>query len=202
MLSSPVTNCESPDGVAMNPSRLCPRWPMVMGRRDVAEQIGRYRFRSSDRASPGASRDRHPPPGDHARTASGSSGFTGRSSDRKSSPNVIGRPVLSSGSASAAAPRTMFQAVSTVGPCCSCDSSTLTYSTPTRTGPARRSTWNATMPLPQVNAKASLALERFVDVEPFYFVAAFWFDEPANSRLPSSKVMLVALAVLDPFRAW
>ena len=53
------------------------RWPTVIGRVDVAEQTGRYRFNSSARASFGASSDRHPPPGDHARTASASSGFTG-----------------------------------------------------------------------------------------------------------------------------
>jgi hypothetical protein len=35
-----------------------------------------------------------------------------------------------------------------------------------------------------------------------YLVAGFCDDEPANSRRPSGKVMLVALAVLDPFRAW
>ena len=35
-----------------------------------------------------------------------------------------------------------------------------------------------------------------------YFVGALWFDEPAKSRFPSSNVMLVALAVLDPLRAW
>ncbi len=72
-------------GVAMNPSRLCPRCPIVMGRLDVAEQIGRYRFNSSARASLGASSDRHPPPGDQRRTASGSSGFTGCSSEWRSS---------------------------------------------------------------------------------------------------------------------
>jgi hypothetical protein len=41
MFSGPVTNCESPARVAMNPSRLCPRWPTVIGFVLVALQIGR-----------------------------------------------------------------------------------------------------------------------------------------------------------------
>ena len=41
MFSSPVTYCESPEWVAMKPSRLCPMWPSVIGRVLVALQIGR-----------------------------------------------------------------------------------------------------------------------------------------------------------------
>ena len=62
MLSSPVTVCESPEGVAMNPSRLWPRWPSVSGRADVALQIGRYRLSISERGSSGARRDSQPVP--------------------------------------------------------------------------------------------------------------------------------------------
>ncbi len=41
MFSGPVTNCESPARVAMKPSRLCPRWPTVIGLALLAPQIGR-----------------------------------------------------------------------------------------------------------------------------------------------------------------
>ena len=51
MFSPPVTNCDSPLCVAMKPSRLCPRWPTVIGRATVAEQIGRYKSISGCRAS-------------------------------------------------------------------------------------------------------------------------------------------------------
>ena len=126
MLSSPVTNCESPDGVAINPSRLCPRWPIVMGRVDVAEQTGRYRFNSSARASFGASSDRHPPPGDHARTASASSGFTGLELGPKVQGERDRARGRGSGSASAAAPRTMLHAISAVAPSLRGETSTVT----------------------------------------------------------------------------
>ncbi len=41
MFCGPVTKQESPDGVAMKPSRLCPRCPTVIGRSGVALTIGR-----------------------------------------------------------------------------------------------------------------------------------------------------------------
>ena len=41
MFSSPVTNCDSPECVAMNPSRLCPRCPTVTGDAAVALVTGR-----------------------------------------------------------------------------------------------------------------------------------------------------------------
>src|SRR5262245_47672667 len=89
---------------------------MVIGRLDVAEQIGKYRFSSSVRGSLELSNDRHPVPGDHERTACGSSGFVGRNSEWMSMPNVSGRPVFCSGSARPAAPRTMLHAVAAVDP--------------------------------------------------------------------------------------
>ena len=39
--SSPVMNMDSPRRVAMNPSRLCARWPIVNGLPAAAPQSGR-----------------------------------------------------------------------------------------------------------------------------------------------------------------
>ena len=124
ILSLPVTNCESPDGVAMNPSRLWPRWPTVTGRAEVALQIGRYRFSSSDRASSGGSRDSHPVPGAHASTASGRSVGIGRRPQCSSCPNTMTQPSRSSPSARALAAWRMLQAESTASPRCWADAAT------------------------------------------------------------------------------
>ena len=119
MLSPPVTVCESPDGVAMNPSRLWPRWPTVSGRADVALQMGRYKFSRSDRGSSAGRRDSHPSPGCHASTPPELPGVNGRKPSGSASPNSSNRPLLSSPSANWRAARSRLQAESTADARCS-----------------------------------------------------------------------------------
>ena len=103
----PVTNWESPEWVAMNPSRLCPRWPTVIrarrrgtAHRQVEVQQRRPwivggKPRLSSRTS-----------GDQTIAASGGTDSTRRSCAFSPIPNAAGRRCSSSSSACALTART------------------------------------------------------------------------------------------------